>query len=136
MARGPHLAHEAVLCGPQGLFAWLISSCKGFLSIFWEIKRSKPKPSSVWFSQNQFGFVAKTFFFFFFFCLHLVFGTDSRNTDQNQHQFVAKTFFFFFGPHLVFGTDTRNTGQSEHRFVQHACNYLEFNLSKNACCPQ
>ena len=26
---GPHLPREAVLCGPQGLFTWLISSRKG-----------------------------------------------------------------------------------------------------------
>ena len=44
MAREPHLASEAVLCGPQGFFARLISSLKGLLSIFWQIKRSKPKP--------------------------------------------------------------------------------------------
>ena len=56
------MAREAVLCGPQGLFARLISSWKGLLGIFWQIKRSKPKPSSVWFSRNQFGFAAKTFF--------------------------------------------------------------------------
>ena len=43
MARGPHLAREAVLCGPQGLFAQLISSWKGLLCIFWQTKRSKPK---------------------------------------------------------------------------------------------
>ena len=65
MARGPHLACEAVLCGPQGLFALLISSWKGLLSIFWEAKRFKPKPSSGWFSRNQFGFAAKTFFLVF-----------------------------------------------------------------------
>ena len=51
--------------GPQGLFERLISSWKGLLSIFWQIKRSKPKPSSVWFSRNQFGFAAKTFFLVF-----------------------------------------------------------------------
>ena len=113
MARGPHLAHEAVLCGLQGLFARLISSWIGLLSIFWEIKRCKPKPSSVWFSRNQFGFAAKTFFFFF--GLNLLFGTDSRNIDRKQHRFATKTFFSGF--HLVFGTDTRNTGQSEHRFL-------------------
>ena len=77
----PHLARGAVLCGPLDFFAWLISSWKGLLSIFWQIKRYKPKPSSVWFSQNQFGFAAKTFFFGF----HLLFGTDSCNTDGNQH---------------------------------------------------
>ena len=30
VARGPHLAGEAILCGPRGLFARLISSWKGF----------------------------------------------------------------------------------------------------------
>ena len=89
MARGQHLAREAVLCGPQGLFAQLISSWKGLLSIFWQIKTSKIKPSFVWFSRNQFGFAAKTFFF---------------------------NFYLLFGLHLLLGTDTRNTGQSEHRF--------------------
>ena len=89
VACGPHLAREAILCGPQGLFARLISSLKGLLSIFWQIKRSKPKPSSVWFSRNQLGFAAKTFFF----DLHLLLGTDTQNTDGNQHRFAAKTFF-------------------------------------------
>ena len=65
VAHGPHLAREAVLRGLQGLFAWMISSWKGLLSIFWQINRSKPKPFSVCFSQNQHGFAAKTFFFFF-----------------------------------------------------------------------
>ena len=111
VAHGPHLAHDAVLCGPQGLFAWLISSWKGLLSIFWQIKRSKPKPSSVWFSRNQIWFAAKTFFF----GLHLLLGTDTQNTDRNQHRFAAKTFFFYL--HLLLGTDTQNTGQSEHRFL-------------------
>ena len=85
MARGPvHLAHEAVLCGPQGLFARLISSWKGLLSIFWQIKRSKSKPSSVWFSRNQIWFAAKTFFFY----LHLLLGTDTQNTGQSEHRFL------------------------------------------------
>ena len=30
MARGSHLAREAVLCGPQSLLAWLISSWKAY----------------------------------------------------------------------------------------------------------
>ena len=30
VARGPHLAREAILCGPRGLFARLISSWKGY----------------------------------------------------------------------------------------------------------
>ena len=34
----------------------------GKLSIFWQTKRFKIKPSSVWFSRNKFGFAAKTFF--------------------------------------------------------------------------
>ena len=29
VARGPYLAREAILCGPQGLFVRLISSWKG-----------------------------------------------------------------------------------------------------------
>ena len=29
VARGPHLAREAILCRPRGLFARLISSWKG-----------------------------------------------------------------------------------------------------------
>ena len=57
----------------------LISSWKGLLSIFWQIIRSKPKHLFVWYSRNQFGFAVKTFFF----GLHLLFGTDSRNTDGN-----------------------------------------------------
>ena len=52
----PNLAHEAVLCGPQGLFAWLISSWKGLPFCL---------VSSVWFSRNQFGFAEKTFFLVF-----------------------------------------------------------------------
>ena len=56
-------AREAVLCGPQGLFARLISSWKGLLSFFWQIKRSKPKPSSDWFSWNQFGICGKDLYF-------------------------------------------------------------------------
>ena len=116
MARGPHLAREAVLCSPQGFFARLIFSSKSSLSIFWQIKRFKPKPSSVWVSRNQFGFAAKIFFFlfFFFFWSSPIFF---RNSDQNQHRFAAKTFFFvFFGLPLLLGTDFRNTGQSEHQF--------------------
>ena len=70
---GQHLAREAVLYGPRGLFARLIFSWKGLLSIFWQIKWCKPKPSCVWYSQNQFGFAAKTFFFGF----HLLLGTDT-----------------------------------------------------------
>ena len=85
MARGPHLAGETVLCGPQGLFARLISSWKGLLSIFWQIKSSKPKPSSVWFSRNQYGFAAKTFFFW----LRLLLGTDTQNTGQREHRFCT-----------------------------------------------
>ena len=65
VVRWPHLPREAVLCGPQSLFARMISSWKGLLSIFWQIKRSKPKPSSVWFSRNQFGFAARPFFLVF-----------------------------------------------------------------------
>ena len=33
VACGPHSARDAVLCGPQGLFARVISSWKGLLSI-------------------------------------------------------------------------------------------------------
>ena len=88
---GPHLAREAVLCGPQGLFARLISSWKGLLSIFWQTKRSKPKPSSVWFSRNQFGFAAKTFFF----GLHLLLGTDTGNTGQSEHRFYTTNLQLF-----------------------------------------
>ena len=36
---------------PQGFFACLISSWKGLLSIFWQIKRSKPKSSFVGFPE-------------------------------------------------------------------------------------
>ena len=109
------MAREAVLCGPQGLFTRLISAWKGLLSIFWQIKRSKSKPSSVWFSRNQFGFAAKTFFFNyclgqipviltkisfdlrprFFFYLHLLFGTDSRNNSQSEHQFCTTNLQLF-----------------------------------------
>ena len=97
MARRQHLAREAVLCGPQGLFAQLISSWKGLLSIFWQIKTSKIKPSSVWFSRNQFGFAAKTFFFIFYllFGLHLLLGTDTRNTGQSEHRFCSTNFLLF-----------------------------------------
>ena len=54
--------------GPQGLFVQLISSWKGLLSIFWQIKRSKPKlfgrnQNHLLILQNQFGFAAKTFLF-------------------------------------------------------------------------
>ena len=68
VACGPHLSSEAVLCGPQSLFARSISSWKDLLSIFRQIKRSKPKPSSVWFSRKQFGFAAKSFIFLVFSC--------------------------------------------------------------------
>ena len=114
------VAREAVLRGPRGLFARLISSWKGLLSILWQIKRSKPKPSFVWYSQNQFGFAAKTFFF----RLHLLFGADSCNTDGNQLRFAAKTFFFVFTfflrqiPVILAKVSTD--------FVKQTCNYLVY----------
>ena len=91
------MAREAVLCGPQGLFAQLIPSWKGLLSIFWQIKTSKIKPSSVWFSRNQFGFVAKTFFFIFYLLLglHLFLGTDTWNTGQSEHRFCTTNLQLF-----------------------------------------
>ena len=68
-ARGPQAKF-----GPRSCFVWIARSfCEvNFLmerlTILWQIKkRSKPKPSSVWFSRNQFDFAAKTFFFLFFF---------------------------------------------------------------------
>ena len=110
MAHRPHSAREAVLCGQRGLFARLISSWKGLLSIFWQMKRSKPKPSFVWYSRNQFGFAAKTFFGGSspsFWEIPVMLTEISTNLRRRP---------FFFGLHLLFGTDSRNTGQSEHRF--------------------
>ena len=69
MAHDPHLACEAAL-----QFEWPATSLRklDFLmerligTILWQIKRwSKPKPSFVWFSRNQFEFAAKTFFLVF-----------------------------------------------------------------------
>ena len=97
------MAREAVLCGPQGLFARLISLWKGLLSSLWQIQRSIPKPS-VWFFRNQHGFAAKTFFF--------------------------KVFAYFLGQIPV------KLAKVSNDFVQRNCNYLEFNLGKNARGPQ
>ena len=52
VARGPHLAREAILCGPRGLFARLISSWKGLpfsgkqkgLTLVLAINAAKKKP--------------------------------------------------------------------------------------------
>ena len=55
-----------VLCEVDSLMERLI--------ILWQTKRrSKPKPS-VWFSRNQFGFAAKTFFCVFFFIFTYFWG--------------------------------------------------------------
>ena len=118
MARGPHLAREAVLRGPQSLFA--IDFLMDRLTILWQTKRrSKPKPSSVWFSRNQFKFAAKTFFYF---GLHLLLGTDSRKTGRNQYRFAAKTFFFDL--HQLLGQIPEILAEMSTDFVLQSGNYL------------
>ena len=130
MAHGPHLAREAVLCGPQGLFARLIFSWKGLLCIFWHIKRFKPKPSFVWFSRNQFGFAAKTFFFAFtYFWGQIPEILTEISIDLRRRPFFL-VFTYFWGqiPEILAKVNTD--------FIQQTCNYLEFNLGENACGPQ
>ena len=118
MARGSHLAREAVLRGPQSLFA--IDLLMERLTILWQTKRrSKPNPSSVWFSRNQFEFAAKTFFYF---GLHLLLGTDSRKTGRNQYRFAAKTFFLIFTNFR--GQTPEILAEMSTDFVQQSCNYL------------
>ena len=127
------MAHEAVLCGPQGLFARLISSWKGLLRIFWQTKRSKPKPSSVWFSRNQFGFAAKTFFFLVItsFLGQIPVILIEISTDLQRRP-------FFFGLYLVskYQQIPEILAKVSTNIVQQTWNYLEFNLGKNACGPQ
>ena len=130
VAGGPHLAHEAVLCGPQDLFARLISSWKGLQSIFWQIKRSKPKSSSVWFSWNQIWFAAKTFFLVFtYFWGQIPKILTEINTDLRRRPFFLSS--------LTFGDRyPKYWPKWAPIFVQQTCNYLELNLGKNAFGPQ
>ena len=91
-----------------------------------QINRSKPKPSSDWFSQNQLDLRRRPFFFFGF---HLVLGTDSHKIGKNQHRFSL-----WSSP--TFGVKIPETlAKVSTDFVQQTCNYLEFNIGKNACGP-
>ena len=76
------------------------------VSTFWKIKRSKTKPSSVWFGsdlqQKPFSLV----FTFFFGKIPAILTEISTDLWQRP----------FFGLYLLLATDTRITGQSEHRF--------------------
>ena len=122
--------------GPRSGFVWPAwSFCEvdflvERLTISRQIKRrSKPKPSFVWFSQNQFGFAVKTFSFFFF--GHHYCGDRFPYYSGNlapicvEDLFLLFTYFWGQVPEILVevGTD----------FVQQTFNYLEFNLGKNAC---
>ena len=129
------MAREAVLglpnqgCpthNPHGLFAWLISSWKGLLSIFWQIKRSKPKPSSVWFSWNQLGFVVKTFFFFWssatFWDRFLYYWPKSAPICSKDLFFLVFTYFC--------GQICETLAELSTNFVQQTCIIWSLTLVK------
>ena len=79
------------------------------LTILWQQKhQSKPKPSSVWFAQNPFGFETKFFLDFTYFWGQIPIKLAEISTDLQRKP--------FFGFHLLLGKDHRNTSRSEHRF--------------------
>ena len=128
------------------------------LTFLWQIKRrSKPKPSSVWFSQNQFKFAAKIFFYFFSVFTDFFLGqiptklaeisndlrlrpffwsspTLENRFPENQHRFAVQTFFLVFT--YFWEKISEMLAKVNINFVQQTSNYLEFNLNKNACGPQ
>ena len=124
---------------PASFFSLVDFLMKKF-TIWWQIKRrSKPKPSFVWFSRNRFKFAAKAFFCLIFTCFwgQISVILVEINTDSRRRTFffiLSFTYFWgrllvilaeintdlrrglFFRLNLPLGTDYRNTDRSEHRF--------------------
>ena len=93
------------------------------LTILWQINRqSKPQPSSVWFSRNQFGFAEKTFFLVFTY----FWGQIPKILAKVSTDFVQQTCTY-----MEFNLGEDAYGQQRGNFspVNVACN----NFSLVAC---
>ena len=136
LRRGCPTRGPPVTFGPRSCFVWparsfcVVHFLMKRLTILWQIKRrSKPKPSFIWFYQNQFRFATEIFFL-----SSPTFGDRFPENWPKSPPIYGVDLFFGF--HLLLEKIPEILTEVSTDFVQQTCNYLEFNLGKNACGPQ